>query len=532
MNVLLTASLLAICSGVLAAASPAPRPNVVVILADDLGFSDLGCYGGEIETPHLDRLAAGGLQFTQFYNTSRCWPTRAALLTGYYAQQVRRDALPGLTGGMRMTRPEWARLLPELLRPAGYRSYHSGKWHVDGKVLDAGFDRSFSVNNHDDYFTVKGNMLDDHPAPVPADESGYYSTAATVDHAVDFLRDHAAKHPEQPFFQYVAFTSPHFPLQALPEDIAKYRERYLAGWDVMRSARLARQETMGLLKTVMAPLEREVGPPYAFPDDVLRLGAGEVDRPLPWSELTPGQQQFQAAKMAIHAAMVDRMDREIGRLLEQLVAMGAFENTLILFLSDNGASAELMIRGGGHDPAAPMGSGKTYLCLGPGFSSACNTPFRRHKTWTHEGGISTPFIAHWPKGISEHGGLRRAPAHVIDIVPTVLELAGITPTAEWKGQPVPASPGRSLVPLLAADVPVLRDFLWWLHEGHRAIRAGDWKLVSSAKPDGDWELYNLATDRGETTNLASAHPERVKEMAAKWEAARAGILRDAKGRAP
>ena len=532
MKKLFAALLLATVSGAAAAAPTPPRPNVVVILADDLGFSDLGCYGGEIETPNLDRLAEGGLRFTQFYNTSRCWPTRAALLSGYYAQQVRRDALPGSPGGMRMTRPEWARLLPELLRPAGYRSYHSGKWHVDGKVLPTGFDRSLSTNNDGNLFSAKGNLIDDQPAPEPAAGSPYYITTGAADHAIECLRDHAANYAGRPFFHYIAFLAPHFPLHALPEDIAKYRDRYVSGWEEMRRTRHARQEKLGLLKTPMAPMEREVGPPYAFPKDILRLGPGEINRPLPWDELTPEQQRFQATKMAIHAAMVDCMDREIGRIVDQIKKMGVFEDTLILFLSDNGASAEMMIRASGHDPEAPMGSEKTFLCLGPGFSSASNTPFRRHKTWVHEGGISTPFIAHWPKGIAERGTLRRAPAHVIDVVPTVLELAGVAPTSEWAGKPVPASPGRSLVSALAADVPVPHEFLWWLHEGHRAVRVGDWKLVSSAKPNGEWELYNLATDRGETTNLAAAQPERVKDMAAKWEDACAGMLRDANGSAP
>lgn len=532
MKTLFAALLFATVSGAAEAPPAPPRPNVVVILADDLGFSDLGCYGGEIQTPNLDGLAAGGLRFTQFYNTSRCWPTRAALLSGYYAQQVRKDALPGVFGGVRTHRPGWARLLPELLRPAGYRSYHSGKWHVDGKVLAAGFDRSYSVNNHDSYFTNSANTLDDQPAPVSLDETGFHITTATADHALDCLRDHAAHHAGRPFFHYIAFTAPHFPLHAPPEDIARYRDHYLAGWEAMRAARLARLEKLGLVKTAMAPLEREIGPPYEFPEDIRQYGPNEVNRPLPWDDLTPEQQRFQATKMAIHAAMVDRMDREIGRIVDQLKTMGAFENTLLLFFSDNGASAEMMIRGDGHDPEAPMGSAKSFLCLGPGFSSACNTPFRRHKSWTHEGGISTPFIAHWPKGIPDRGALRHAPAHVIDVVPTVMELAGLTPPSAWKGKPIPASPGRSLVPALAADVPVLHEFLWWLHEEHRAIRIGDWKLVSSANPRGDWELYNMANDRGETTNLAAAHPDRVKEMAAKWEEATAGFLHDVTGKSP
>jgi arylsulfatase A-like enzyme len=218
--------------------------------------------------------------------------------------------------------------------------------------------------------------------------------------------------------------------------------------------------------------------------------------------------------MAIHAAMVDRMDREIGRVIAQLKAMGAFENTLIVFASDNGASAEIMVRGGGHDPKAPPGSAQTYLCLGPGWSSASNTPFRRHKTWVHEGGIASPFIVHWPAGIRARGELRRTPAHLIDVVPTVLELAGATKPATIQGHPVPPAPGRSLVPAFAADVTVPRDFLWWEHEGNRAVRVGDWKLV--ALKGGGWELYDLARDRGEQHNLAAAQPGKVRELEAIW----------------
>ncbi len=505
---------LALLAGSGLAAAP---PNVVLILADDLGYSDLGCYGGEIATPNLDRLAAGGLRFSQCYNTARCWPSRAALLTGYYAQQVNRDALPEAKGGGgKNPRPSWARLLPDFLKPHGYRAYHSGKWHIDGKVLAGGFDRSLNVENQGNYFTAKGNDIDDVPVKVPADESGYYATTATIDHALGCLRDHNLNDAGKPFFQYIAFIAPHFPLHALPQDIERYRDRYLAGWEALRQERSARQREIGLVNTPLSALEPEVGPPYAFPEAMAKLGPGEVNRPLPWADLTDEQRRFQATKMAIHAAMVDRMDREIGRLLDHLSGTGQLENTLILFASDNGASAEIMVRHGGHDPSAPPGSAASYLCLGPGFSSAANTPFRRHKTWVHEGGIATPLIVHWPARIAAKGELRHSPAHLIDIVPTILQAAGITKPAAWEGQPLPPAPGRSLVPAFAKDVAIERDSLWWLHEGNRAIRVGDWKLVAARGEP--WELYDLSKDRAESTNLVASHPEIAADLEKKWNA--------------
>ena len=498
-----------------AAARAADRPNVLLIVADDMGFSDAGCYGGEIATPNLDALAKNGLRFTQFYNTSRCWPSRAAILTGYYAQQVRRDTVPGVRSGAQGTRPGWAILLPQMLRSWGYWSYHSGKWHVDGKPLETGFDHSYSLEDHDRHFAPRRHTEDDKPLPPAQAGSGYYSSTAIADHAIKCLKEHAEKYPNRPFFEFLAFTAPHFPLHAPPEDVARYRKTYLAGWDAMRADRWRRLKDLHVGGTSLSAIERDVGPPYAFPDALKKLGPNEVNRPLPWNDLTPEQRAFQADKMAVHAAMVDRIDREIGRVLAQLRATGALEKTLVVFLSDNGASAEIMVRGDGHDPHAECGTGATFLSIGPGWSSLCNTPFRRHKTWVHEGGISTPFIVHWPKGIAAKGELRHTPGHVIDLVPTILEAAGGKRFEAWAGQPVPAPPGKSLLPVFAKDGTVTHDSIWWLHEGNRALRAGDWKIVAAGK-DSPWELYDLSNDRAESTNLAGAKPEKVRELTALW----------------
>jgi arylsulfatase A-like enzyme len=491
-------------------AKPA-RPNVLLIVADDLGYSDLGCYGGEIETPTLDALAADGLKFTQFYNTARCWPSRAAILTGYYAQQVRRDALPTVPGGNGGVRPPWAKLLPDHLAPWGYRSYHSGKWHVDGKPLANGFHHSYSLDDHDRHFAPKKHTLDDKALPAANEKDGYYSSTAIADHAVKCLKDHATSHTASPFFSFVAFTAPHFPVQAPAADVARYKAKYLAGWDALREERWKRMTLPG---ASLSPIEREIGPPYAFPAAMEKLGPNELNRPVAWAGLTKEQREFQAGKMAVHAAMVDRMDREIGKVVAQLKAMGQYENTLIFFLSDNGASAEIMVRGDGHDQHAECGTGATFLSIGPGWSSLANTPFRRHKTWVHEGGICTPFIVHGPAALVAKGEVRHTPGHVIDLVPTVLAAAG---GQALRSNDPPPMPGVNLLPALSKDVTVKRDSIWWLHEGNRALRVGDWKIVAAGK-DSAWELYDLKTDRSETNNLASKMRDKVVELESAWNA--------------
>lgn len=478
-------------------AAPSSRPpNIVVILADDLGYSDIGCYGSEIATPNLDALAAEGLRFTNFYNTARCWPSRAALLTGYYAQQVRRDTIPGVKSGSQGTRPAWAPLLPVVLKPQGYRSYHSGKWHIDSTPIAAGFDHSYWLEDCGRNFHPQVHYADDLMLPAVKPGSGYYSTTYIAEQAIGHLQDHAQSHADEPFFQYVAFVAPHFPLQAPSEDIAQYKDTYRSGWDVIRAARWKKMQEIGLVAGNLSDVEREVGPPYPFPKALEAYGPQEVNRPIAWVDLTPEQQDFQSTKMAIHAAMIDRMDQEIGRLLAQIRDMGQWDNTVIMFLSDNGASAEMMVRDDGHDPHAAPGSAATHLCLGPGWSNVSNTPFRRHKTWVHEGGIATPLIVHGPNVVSSTAQLRHEPGHVIDLWPTLTGLAGLREVPLPEG--APARPG---IPLNFGPPHAIPEReIWWAHEGNRAIRVGKWKLV--AAKDEPWELFDLDNDRAEQNDFA------------------------------
>lgn len=507
----LLAMLVVALSREVVAADDARRPNFVVLLADDMGFSDLGCYGSEIETPNLDALAHNGLRYTQFYNCARCTPTRAALLTGYYPQQIRLDDFPG-KAKRKGPRESWAPLLPSLLRSYGYRSYHSGKWHLDGTPLKNGFDHSYQLGDFDRNFYPSSTMLDEAPLPAVSHDGKFYTTDAIADRATSFLEEHTEKHGNQPFFLYVAFQVPHFPLQAPAKDVTSYAGRYDKGWDAIRQSRWRSIQQYLHLPGELSELEPTIGPPYFYDGTEEAIGPDEVWREAPWRDLSEGQKAFQSAKMSVHAAMVHRMDHAIGRIVDQLHRTKSFDNTVIFFLSDNGASSELMVRGDGHDKAAPIGSAKSYLCLGPGWSSAANTPFRRHKSWVHEGGIATPLIVHWPHGIAAHGELRtQAVGHVVDFAPTIVELAGGTLSAS---PPAPDRPGASLANTFQRDEPIVHPVLWWLHEGNRAVRVGDWKLVASRGEP--WELYNLEQDRAENHNLASAKPEKVRELETKW----------------
>lgn len=496
------------------------RPNILVFLVDDMGFSDVGAYGGEIRTPNIDRLASGGLRFTQFYNSGRCWPTRASLLTGYYAQSVGRDVSSGLATnpGKRKglaDRPAWAQLLPAYLKPFGYRSYHVGKWHLDGLPLRSGFDRSYLNMNELGYFRAVNHQLDEVDLPDIEVDGKFYSTISTVDYSIRFLEEHREKYANQPFFAYIAFNSPHFPVQALPQDIALYKDRYKEGWDVIREERFARLREMGIVNGGLSRLDPDIVPRRNLTESELRekVDRREIAHAVSWRSLTPAEREFQAEKMAVHAAMVHRIDLEIGRVMRQLEKMGAVEDTLVFFLSDNGASAEQFVRRSLHIPGAEVGSPDSYLCIGPGWSSASNTPFRLHKSWVHEGGIATPLIVHWPAAIEGGGELRTSPSHLIDLLPTIKEVLGDGARPDTSAPPLP---GISLVPEFQRDGALQREYLWWDHDGNRAIRVGDWKLVSLRS--SAWELYDLGQDRAESHNLAERHPDKARELASAWQA--------------
>jgi arylsulfatase A-like enzyme len=517
------------------------RPNIVVILTDDMGFSDLGCYGGEIATPNLDALAANGLRFTQFYNTARCCPTRASLLTGLYPHQAGIGHMmddkgkPGYTGNLNAT----CRTIPEILKPAGYRNYAVGKWHVtrhagpDGPKhnwpLARGFERYYgTIHGAGSYFDpsslVRDNMMISPYADKDYTPKTYYYTDAIADHAVRFVGDHAKDHSGTPFFLYVAFTAAHWPMHALPEDIAKYRGKYDGGYDPIRKARFEKAARLGLI------------------DPSQPMSPGAID----WMSVK--DQKWEAAGMEVYAAMVDRMDRGVGKLVAELKRTGQFEDTLILYLQDNGGCAELQGRTGNANhpniprPAKPTlpvmkpdefaaagsvpkqtrdgfpvrmgpnvmpGPDDTYLAYGKGWANVSNTPFREYKHWVHEGGISTPLIAHWPKGIAAKGELRTQPGHLIDIAATCSDLAG----AKYPTDATPLE-GRSLRSAFD-NKPIVRTALYWEHEGNRAVRMGDWKLV--ARHGQPWELYDISKDRVESKNLASVELNRVKELSAKYE---------------
>lgn len=468
-----------ICGSCLAAETPAQKPNVLVILTDDLGFSDIGCYGSEIATPNLDRLAATGLRFTQFYNTAKCHSSRVSLLSGRWCEEA---------GNTKLTR---AAIIPEVLAPAGYFTLMTGKWHLDKQPTDFGFQRYFGhLSGATSYY--KGNntfRLNGQPWTLP--DKGFYTTVANVDFALKFLSD--ARATQKPWFLYLAFNAPHAPLQPLEADYKKYLGKYDAGWDVTRAARVAKQKELGL------------------------FGAGVEASPRPdhvpaWDSLSPEMRQWEARRMAAYAGMIDRVDQELGRLIADLKAKGEFDNTLILFLSDNGACPyDRRSQGRDLEPYNPESGWSDST----GWAWVRNSPFRYYKQNQFEGGIATPGIVHWPAGLkTKPGAFVDSPTHLVDVLPTLAEICGATIPKTYPGRDLSPLAGVSFAPILAGKEVKSRPPIHLLFASDRGLRDGDWKIVSFQSDP--WELYNLAQDRTEIHNVAAQHPDIVARMAKQW----------------
>jgi len=524
------------------------RPNIVLIMSDDTGFSDIGCYGGEIRTPHLNKLAANGLRFTHFYNTARCCPTRASLLTGLYPHQAGVGHMMSDRGtdGYRGDLNRNCVTIAEALKAAGYSTYMAGKWHVtrfirpDGPKhnwpLQRGFDRFFGTIHGAGSFYDPNTLTRDNTMIPPGED--FYYTDAISDNAVKYINEHKTS---SPFFMYVAYTAAHWPMHALPEDIARYKGRYDKGWDALRKERHARTIRMGLVSEKW---------PLTLRDPHVRA----------WEDAE--LKEWHARRMGVYAAMVENMDRGIGRIVDALERKGQLDNTLILFLQDNGGCAEEY---GSRGPVQPDPSEKielkpmdpnelqfkmqpqvtrdgrtvrtgrgvmpgpadTYIAYGRGWANASNTPFRLYKHWVHEGGIATPLVVHWPKSINSGGELRHQPGHLIDIMSTCVDAAGAGYPEEFNGNKIHPMEGKSLVPTFH-NKPIEREAIYWEHEGNRAIRRGKWKLVSKGYrnamkwsrvariPLEEWELYDLENDRTEMNNLVKEKPELVRELADMW----------------
>jgi arylsulfatase len=535
--------------GLISTAGAAPRPNILLILADDMGFSDVGCYGSEIHTPNIDALATEGLRFTRFYNGSRCCPSRASLLTGLYAQQTGvglmtgNDHEPGYTGSIN----ESCVTLAQVLKGAGYQTFMCGKWHVgdNQKPTDRGFDRSFGFYSGYTMNSFNPNQMQLLP---PGQARTYppgkfYATDVITDYAQDFINQ-GRQNQTRPWFLYLAYQVAHFPVMAPEDEVQKYVNTYEKGWDKIREDRLAKLKSLGVLQDSdeLSPRSR-----IPRPDIAKRDGVDSETNPA-WNTLDHDRQVDLAYRMAIYAAMIDHMDRDIGKIIEDLRAHHDLDNTIVFFLSDNGACAEWAPFGfdcnvafpkgdGAHgngrgyngdsfvkpilhtgDALATMGQdlpGATGIGFGSGWANACNTPFRMYKHYDHEGGISTPFVVRWPAGIKDKGAFRQQVGHVIDFMPTLAELAGATYPTELNGHAILPMEGKSLVPAFT-DQPIERDALYWEHENNRAVRVGDMKLVSLANEP--WELYDMSKDREELHDLAGTMTDKAKSMAALWEA--------------
>jgi arylsulfatase A-like enzyme len=505
---------LALCAGFglyAATGIAAPRPNIVLIMVDDMGYSDIASYGGDIETPNLDQLAADGLRFSQFYNSARCCPTRASLMTGLFPHQTgighMTETPKGLDThnrgyyGYRGFINKNCVTIAEVLKPAGYHTYMAGKWHLgmhsaDRWPLQRGFERFYGItagaSSYLDPQHPRGLLCDNMLVQPEGDD--YYTTDAFTDNAITFVEE---QEDDKPFFLYLAYTAPHWPLQAKPKDIAKFEGRYMKGWDALRAERHQRQLDMGLLSSDW-PLS---------PRDARA-----------WDDLNAKQKKEMAYRMAVYAAQIYAVDYNIGKLVDVLKRQGKLDNTLILFLTDNGGCAEGGELGGGKYSDINNPAISSNVSYGRAWANASNTPFRRYKHYVHEGGISTPLIAHWPAVISEkRGAITHAPGYLIDVMSTVIDISGAEYPQEVGGKVIHPLEGKSLTPVFETGEREGHEWMYWEHEDNCAVRNGKWKAVQKFSTD-KWELYDLDADRTELNNLADAQPERTQRMADKWHA--------------
>lgn len=490
-------------------------PNIILIMSDDMGYSDIGSYGGEVHTPNLDHLAEDGLKFTQFYNTARCCPTRASLMTGLYPHQ---------TGIGHMTNPPNSKFhdmglesyrgflnknnvtIAEVLKKSGYHTYMSGKWHLGMETknlwpLQRGFDHFYGIlagaSNYFKPSSPRGITVDNEQIEIT--DRDYYTTDAFTDNAMKFIDQSQAHQDGNPFFLYLAYTAPHWPLQAPKEDIDKYRDRYNDGWQKIREERYQRMEEMGLIYENCELSDQD-----------------SVD----WESLPKAKREEMSLRRAIYSAQIDRMDQNIGRLVNHLKEKGILNNTLLVFLNDNGACAEGGMLGGGKAENLETKTGY-FLSYGQAWANASNTPFRKYKHWLHEGGIATPLIIHWPDEIKNgKGEIIPQYGFLPDIMSTFVDVSGAEYPTNYNGHQIPPMEGESLLPLIKGNEGEIHTKpIFWEHEGNKAVRLGNEKLVMEWKGKGKnkWELYDLAKDRSEEHDLAGEYPEKVKEMSEMWE---------------
>ncbi len=498
------------------------RPNIVLILADDMGYSDIGSYGAEIQTPSIDKLADNGLRFTNFYNTARCSPSRASLLTGLYPHQagVGRLVYRDFGGAYQGYLDEQTVTLAEVLGEAGYKTMMSGKWHVGHQKeeywpINRGFDRFYGIHIHvDSYFKVLNCCsvyLDGEERIPPTDdpknhlhpEKDWYTTDAFTDYSIHFLDEEVrASKKEKPFFLYVAYNAPHWPLEAPDEDIEKYRGEWMEGWDQLRKEKFRRMKDMGIIRE-HAELPDHNNPKW---DTLSRQSKKELD-----------------FRRSIYAAQIDRMDQNIGRLVSHLKEIGEYKNTLFLFMSDNGSSGEPASQKFGYKWGENMmdnysewkEDSRRSSSQGMAWANLSNVPFRKYKVWTHEGGIATPLVVRWPGVIDGGGKIVRETGHLIDIMPTLLDVAEATYPESYNGNEIKPMQGKSLLPIFKGKDRKPHEYIFWEHESNKAVRKGDWKLVAEAGQN--WELYDLEDDPTETNNVAGEHPDIFEDLRSAWE---------------